>query len=70
LPSGGDVDQFKWDDQGTAIGYLANQISVFVTELFASLPDGGSNTRLSSDLVDEDGDPEADGEVSAFEWVP
>ncbi len=70
LPSGGDVDEFKWDDLGTAIGYLANQISVTVTELFASLPDGDENTRLSSDLVDANGDPEADGDVTAFEWVP
>ena len=72
LPSGGDVDEFKWDDDDLApsIGYLANQISVFVIELFASLPDGDENTRLSSDLVDENGDPEADGDVSAFEWVP
>ena len=72
LPSGGDVDEFKWDDDALApsIGYLANQISVFVIELFASLPDGGANTRLSSDLVDQNGDPEADGDVSAFEWVP
>jgi hypothetical protein len=54
----------------SAIGYLANQISVTVTELFASLSDGTENTRLSSDLVDGIGDPEADGDVSAFEWVP
>jgi Tol biopolymer transport system component len=70
LPSDGDVDEFQWDDLGTAIGYLANQISVTVIELFASEPDGAENTRLSSDLVDENGDPEADGNVSAFEWVP
>ena len=72
LPSGGDVDEFKWDDDALApsIGYLANQISVFVIELFASLPDGDANTRLSSDLVDENGDPVADGDVSDFEWVP
>ncbi len=72
LPSGGGVDEFKWDDDdlGPSIGYMANQISVFVFELFASLPDGGENTRLSSDLVDENGDPEADGDVFAFEWVP
>jgi len=72
LPSGGDVYEFKWDDDdlGLSIGYMANQISVFVIELFASLPDGGENTRLSSDLVDENGESEADGGVFAFEWVP
>jgi hypothetical protein len=70
LPNGGEVDEFKWDDSGSAIGYLANQISVTVTELFASLPDGADNTRLSSDLVDGIGDPVADSDVSAFEWVP
>jgi len=72
LPSGGDVYEFKWDDDDLepSIGYMASQISVFVIELFASLPDGGENTRLSSDLVDENGDPEADGDVFAFEWVP
>jgi hypothetical protein len=70
LPSRGDVDEFKWDDLGTAIGYLANQISVAVTELFASLPDGDENTRRSSDLVDENGNPIADSNVFAFEWVP
>jgi hypothetical protein len=72
LPSGGDVDEFKWndDDPEPSIGYLANQISVSVIELFASLVDGSENTRLSSDLVDENGDPVADGDVSAFEWVP
>jgi len=72
LPSGGDVDEFKWNDDEPepSIGYLANQISVSVIELFASLADGSENTRLSSDLVDENGDPEADADVSAFEWVP
>jgi len=70
LPSGGDVDEFKWDDLGIALGYLANQISVTVNELFASLPNGAENTRLSSNLVDSNGNPEADGNVSAFEWVP
>ena len=72
LPSGGDVDEFKWndDDPEPSIGYLANQISVTVTELFASLADGSQNTRLSSDLADGLGDPVADSDVSAFEWVP
>jgi hypothetical protein len=70
LPSGGNVDEFKWDDFGLSIGYLANQISVSVIELFASLPDGKENTRLSSGLVDGIGDPAADSDVSAFEWVP
>ena len=72
LPGGGDVDEFKWNDDEPepSIGYLANQISLSVTELFASLPDGTANTRLSSDLVDGSGDPAADSDVSAFEWVP
>jgi Tol biopolymer transport system component len=72
LPSGGDVDEFKWNDDfpDPSIGYLANQISVTVTELFASLADGSENARLSSDLVDGLGDPVADSDVLSFEWVP
>jgi len=73
LPNGGDVVEFKWNDHDTvdtSVGYLANQISVTVNELFASLPNGTENTRLSSNLVDSNGNPEADGNVSAFEWVP
>jgi hypothetical protein len=63
LPIGGDVDEFKWDESGAAVGYLADQATVDVIELYGSLPEGDENLNLSGELVNG-------GDVFQFEWVP
>ncbi len=72
LPSGGDVVEFKWNGMT-----LDLQSDIWQTRSLLRLPNclppcrmAAENTRLSSDLVDGSGDPVADGDVSAFEWVP
>ena len=54
---------FAWAADSSGVGYIADQDTDEVFELFASQPDGSDNTQLSGDLV-------VDGDVFAFEWVP
>ena len=63
LAPGGDVTEFQWAPDSSGVGYIADQNTDEVFELFASLPAGGDNTLLSGSLVNG-------GDVSAFEWVP
>jgi len=63
LTSGGDVTEFQWVPDSSGVGYIADQNTNDVYELFASLPAGGDNTLLSGTLV-------SGGDVVAFEWVP
>ena len=67
LVFGGDVGAFDWasDAFGVAIGvgYIADQNTANVDELFASQPNGDDNTKLSGRLV-------TGGNVTRFEWVP
>jgi Tol biopolymer transport system component len=63
--AGQGVSQFgwAWAPDSSAIGYIADQNTPGVDELFASQPDGGQNTRLSGNLANG-------GDVFEFEWVP
>jgi hypothetical protein len=54
---------FQWTADSSAIGYVADQDTFGIDELFASQSGGEQNTGLSGDLV-------GGGDVSAFEWVP
>jgi hypothetical protein len=63
LVNGGDVTDFKWAADSSAIAYKADQSVNDVIELFASLPDGSKNAKISGSLI-------AGGEVFEFEWVP
>jgi Tol biopolymer transport system component len=54
---------FAWAPDSSGVGYIADQNTDGIFELFASLPDGGNNTLLSGTLVNG-------GDVVAFEWVP
>ncbi len=63
LAPGGDVTEFQWAPDSFGVGYIADQNTDQVFELFASLPAGGDNTLLSGSLVNG-------GDVFAFEWVP
>lgn len=53
---------FLWAPDDLGIGYIADQNTAGVDELFASEPDGDDNTRLSGTLVGE-------GDVLFFDWV-
>ena len=53
LPSGKYV--FGWAPDNSGVGYIADQDTITVEELFASLPNGGNNTLLSGTLVSEGG---------------
>jgi Tol biopolymer transport system component len=63
--AGQGVSQFgwAWAPDGSAIGYIADQNTPDIDELYASQPDGSQNTRLSGNLVNG-------GDVFEFEWVP
>jgi Tol biopolymer transport system component len=65
LVSGGEVGAFQWDPDrdSSGVGYIADQGTNDVDELFASRPDGDDNTKLSGRLV-------SGGDVARFEWVP
>jgi len=73
LVVGGDVQEFKWfpdpdrvpdpDPDPSVLGYLADQNFDTKIELFASLPNGDDNTKLSGTLV-------SGGDVASFDWVP
>jgi hypothetical protein len=73
LFSGGNVDEFKWapdkvvkspsGEDVFVIGYIADQQSNEVFELFASTPNGDETARLSGDFA-------VAGDVLFFEWVP
>jgi hypothetical protein len=54
---------FDWEPDSSGIGYIADQNTATVDELFASLSDGDENTRLSGTLV-------SGGDVFSFQWVP
>jgi hypothetical protein len=60
---GGNVTEFQWAPDSSGVGYIADQNTDEVFELFVSLPAGGDNTLLSGSLVNG-------GDVFAFEWVP
>jgi hypothetical protein len=54
---------FGWAPDDSGIGYIADQDTSEVDELFASEPDGDDNSRLSGPLV-------GGGDVLFFDWVP
>jgi len=63
LLPGGKVQEFKWAPDSSGVGYIADQDTITVEELFASQPDGGNNSLLSGTLV-------SGGDVLSFDWVP
>jgi hypothetical protein len=63
LAFGGDVGTFKWAPDSSGVGYIADQNTNNLDELFASQPNGSDKTNLSGQLVNG-------GDVVSFEWVP
>ena len=57
------MQEFMWVSDSTGLGYIADQDTDTVEELFASQPDGANNTLLSGTLV-------SGGDVFFFDWVP
>ena len=57
------MQEFKWASDNSGLGYIADQDTDTVDELFASQPNGGNNTLLSGTLV-------SGGDVFSFDWVP
>jgi hypothetical protein len=60
---GGSVAEFKWDPDSEGLGYIADQDTFGVDELYISSPPGTKNAKVSGEMV-------AGGSVSRFEWVP
>lgn len=54
---------FNWAPDLSGIGYIADQDTNDVDELYASQPDGSENTLLSGILT-------AGGDVLSFDWIP
>lgn len=52
-----------WAPDSSGIGYIADQDTNDVSELYASQPDDSENTKLSGTLV-------SGGDVVSFDWVP
>ena len=65
LLSGGNVEEFAWAPDNSGIGYIADQESDGVFDLFGFSPDGDGTVVLSGSFSDAD-----DGDVLFFEWVP
>jgi protease II len=61
--SGSVESDFKWAGDTSGLGYVADQISDEVFELFESLPDGSKNKKISGTLAE-------DGDVFEFDFVP
>jgi hypothetical protein len=69
LAIGGNVGEFIWaprDNSGDSpgIGYIADQETNNVFELFGSTPDGDEKVNLSGSFAEDE-----DGDVLLFEWV-
>ncbi len=62
--SGGNVQEFIWASEGSSVGYIADQETDEVFELFASTPDGDETVKLSGSFAEDE-----DGDVLFFEWA-